>query len=169
MPIPLTLVFTGAAGAGLLLLALLSAIGIDVGLTLSVVGLVMALLVPLGIELRNRTTSPRKVTFIDYRKHHFGQGVAAGLVEVLKNDRRHWHIDVVLPDSLSGRDTMQWQTHELQTALIKSADAVVVIPAGEDPALWHSMAAPDQVRCLHDRGGHQTAKLRVPQAGSRTL
>ncbi|MEW1823539.1 hypothetical protein AB0323_22475 [Arthrobacter sp. NPDC080031] len=141
VPLPLTLVFTGSAGAGLLLLILLSAFGFEIGLTLSAVGLVMALLIPLGIELRNRTTRPRKVTFIDYRKHHFGQGVAAGLVEVLKNDKRHWRIDIVLPDSQTGLDTVQWQTHELQTALIKSADAVVVIPAGDDPGLWHSMAA----------------------------
>ena len=62
--------------------------------------------------------------FIDYRKHHFGQGIAAGLVEVLKNDKRHRRVDIVLPDSRMGQDTVQWQTHELQTALIKSTDAV---------------------------------------------
>ncbi|HEV7168705.1 MAG TPA: hypothetical protein VGN49_12150 [Micrococcaceae bacterium] len=139
--LPLTLVFAGSAVVGLLLLVLLTLTGVDIGLTLSIVGLVIALLLPLGIELRNRTTRPRRVTFIDYRKHHFGQGVAAGLVEVLKNDKRHWRIDIVLPDSTSGLDTVQWQTHELQTALIKSADAVVVIPAGDEPGLWHSMAA----------------------------
>lgn len=141
MPLPLTLVFAGSAVVALLILVVLAMAGIDIGLNLSIVGLVLGLLLPLGIEIRNRSTRPRRVTFIDYRKHHFGQGVAAGLVDVLKNDKRHWRIDIVLPDSQTGSDTLQWQVHELQTALIKSADAVVIIPAGDEPGLWHSMAA----------------------------
>lgn len=139
LSLPLTFVFAGSAALGLLVYCVLAFQGISVGTNLGVVGLVLALVLPLGVEIRNRTTRARKVWFLDYRNHHFGQGVASSLANHLSRDSVLWEVSVMRPEA--DEPAAQWQVRHLQSAIIKGIDAVVILPAGDDPELWHAMAA----------------------------
>jgi DNA-binding LacI/PurR family transcriptional regulator len=137
--LPLTLVFAGSAAIALVTYIALAIAGLSVGTNLGVVGLLLALVLPIGLEIRSRTARPRLVWFLDYRSHHFGQGLASSLTGVLARDRVLWEVEVMRPEP--DEPALQWQIQRIQSAIINSVDAVVIIPAAEDQDLWHAMAA----------------------------
>ncbi len=138
------MVFAGSAAIALVVYAALAVQGLDVGTNLGIIGLLLAMVLPLGIEVRNRTSRPRKVWFLDYRSHHFGQGIASSLTAHLARDHVLWDVAVMRPEA--DEPAMQWQVRQLQSAIINGIDAVVIIPAGEDQELWHAMAALSKTR-----------------------
>jgi DNA-binding LacI/PurR family transcriptional regulator len=144
--LPMTVVFAGSAGLSLILCSALALAGVDLGTNLSLVGLFLALLLPLGLEIRNRSSRPRRVCIIDYRTHHFGQGIASSIVKSLRNDRAEWETEILVPGD--GDNAVQWQIRQLQSAIINSVDAVVILPAGDEDDLWHAMAAVSRSGCF---------------------
>jgi len=138
--LPLSLVFAGSAFATLIVLTCLGFAHVELGISLAVAGLVLCLLLPLGLELRNRTSRPRRVLFLDFRRHQYGQGVASGAVKVLNEDKRQWLIDVKSPEAVDGKGAVQWQIRELESAIIDDIDAVIIIPAEDREELWHALA-----------------------------
>lgn len=76
--LPITAVFGGSALIPFLLCAALSIAGVDLSLNLTIVGLLLAVLLPGGLEIRKRTSRPRRVVIVDNRKHQYGHAVARG-------------------------------------------------------------------------------------------
>lgn len=144
--LPMTLVFAGSAGLSLVLCSALAIAGVDRGTNLSIVGLFLGLLLPLGIEVRNRSSRPRKVWIVDYRTHHYGQGIASSIVKALREDRAKWETEILVPSDQD--NALQWQVRQLQSAIINAVDAVVILPAGDEDDLWHAMAAVSRSGCF---------------------
>jgi len=138
--LPLSTVFAGSALLTLVALCTMTVAGVDLGVSLAVAGLLLCLFLPMGLELRSRTARPRKVLFLDFRRHQYGQGVASGVVRVLNNDKRQWLIDVKQPEAVDGKGAAQWQIRELEKAIIEDLDAVIIIPAEDREDLWHALA-----------------------------
>lgn len=121
--------------------AALAASGMDLGLNLAFVGLFLGLILPLGLEIRSRTSRPRRVLILDYRLHQYGQAVARGVREVLAADRRRWVSTYRSTGNASADGAVQWQVREIQAAVIDEIDALVLIPSGDDEILWYSVAS----------------------------
>ena len=132
----------------LIVLAAMSLAKVEVGVSLAVAGLVLCLFLPIGLELRNRTSRPRRVLFLDFRRHQYGQGVASGAVQVLNADKRQWIIDVKQPEAVDGKGAVQWQIRELEKAIIDDMDAVIIIPAEDREELWHALATVVKTRAM---------------------
>lgn len=139
--LPLSVVFAGSAFSGSVLCAILAATGMELGLNLTFVGLFLALVLPLGLEIRNRTGRPRRVLILDYRSHQYGQAVARGVRDVLSCDRRRWLTEYKSTGTSTTQGATQWQTRQLQSAVIDEIDGVVLIPGGDDENLWYAVAA----------------------------
>ena len=138
---PLTVVFGGCAFLGLLLCGVLGIAGVDLGLNLSLVGLFLGLLVPIGIEIRSRSGRIRQVLVLDYRRHQFGHAVARGVIRSLGADKRRWNVRCHGPETSGTDGAIEWQIREMQSAVMEDVDAIVLIPAGDDEALWFAVAA----------------------------
>ncbi|HEY1489361.1 MAG TPA: hypothetical protein VGF84_24865 [Micromonosporaceae bacterium] len=138
--LPISVVFTGSAFITLIALTCMALARVEIGISLAVAGLLLCLLLPMGLEIRSRTSRPRKVLFLDFRRHQYGQGVAAGAVKVLNADKRQWLIEVKQPEAVDGKGAVQWQIRELETAIIDDIDAVIIIPAEDREELWHALA-----------------------------
>ena len=104
--------FAGSALVTLLIVCSLAVANVDLGINLAVAGLLLCLFLPLGSEARSRASRPRRVLFLDFRRHQYGQGVAAGAVRVLNADKRQWIIDVKQPEAVDGKGATQWQVRE---------------------------------------------------------
>jgi ABC-type sugar transport system substrate-binding protein len=144
--LPVTAIFAGSAFVGLVLCLILTLVGVSIGLTLSVVGLVLGLLIPLGIEVRQRAGRARKVIILDYRVHQFGHAVARGLMRSLNADKRRWQVSYKNTGTTLVDGSVQWQIREIQTAVLEDFDAIVLIPAGDDEALWFATASAIKAR-----------------------
>jgi ABC-type sugar transport system substrate-binding protein len=140
LALPLSIVFASSALLTLIVLSVLAVSGVELGINLAVAGLLLCLLLPMGLELRSRSSRPRRVLFLDFRRHQYGQGVAAGAVRVLNTDKRQWLIDVKAPDAVDGKGAVQWQIRELEKAIIEDVDGVIIIPAEDREDLWHALA-----------------------------
>ncbi len=138
--LPITLVFAGAAFVCLVVVVLLAVFGVDFGINLTVGGLILCLLLPVGMEIRNRTSRRRRVVFLDFRRHQYGQGVAAGAIHVFNTDKRQWLVEVKQPEAVDGQGAAAWQIRELEKAIIDDADGVIIIPAEDRDELWHAIA-----------------------------
>lgn len=139
--LPMTVVFAGSALIGLGLCAGLATAGVELGLNLTIVGLVLALLLPLGLEVRNRASRVRRVVILDYRAHQFGHAVARGAMRTLSADRRRWSVEYKAPTTSTGDGSLAWQIRELQTAVIEDLDGIILIPSDDDRDLWFALAA----------------------------
>lgn len=139
--LPMSAVFGGSACLGLVACASFAAFGLDLGLNLSLVGLLMGLVLPLGIEIRNRIGRPRKLLVLDYRAHQYGHAVARGFMRAMAADRRRWATEYRSSGSSNQESGVQWQIRELQTAVIEDTDGVLLVPAGDDDRLWYTLAA----------------------------
>jgi DNA-binding LacI/PurR family transcriptional regulator len=137
--LPLTLIFAGSALVGLLMVVILAVGGVNLGLNLAIVGLFLGLLVPLGIEIRNKGGRARRILVLDYRVHEFGNAVLRGVKRALDDDSRHWSVEYAT--DTDGDDPAQWQTHRLQTSWIRKFDGIVLVPARDDPRLWSALAS----------------------------
>ena len=80
------------------------------------------------------------MVFLDFRRHQYGQGVAAGAVEVLNADKRQWLVEVKQPEAVDGKGAVAWQIRELEAAIISDVDGVIIIPGGDRDELWHAIA-----------------------------
>lgn len=138
--LPMTLVFAGSALLSLLLCSALAMGGVELGLNLSLVGLFIGLLLPGGIEIRNRSGRTRRVLVLDYRLHQFGHAVARGVMRTLNSDKRRWEVTYKGPGSEATHGAIEFQLREIQSAIIEDFDAIVLIPAGSDERLWHGLA-----------------------------
>lgn len=138
--VPVSTVF-GAA----LLVALIPSLGmhltgVDPGINLTIVGLILAVVLPLGIEFRNRAYRPRRVVILDYRAHQYGHAVARGAMRTLNADTRQWIVEYKTPSDTTG-ESLAWQIRELQSAVINDLDGLVLIPAEDSRDLWFALAA----------------------------
>ena len=139
--LPLTAVFGGAALCSLLAFISMESGGIDLGVNLSLIGLLLGLLIPIGIEIRSRASRRRRILVLDYRSHHFGHAVARGVTRTLNADKRAWDVQYVSTGSASADGAVQYQVRQVQTAIIEDVDGIVLIPAADDDDLWFALAA----------------------------
>lgn len=137
----MAMVFIGPVAACLVVFALLNIFGVDLGVNLSLVGLLFALLLPMAIELRSRTGRPRRVSVVDYRVHHFGHAVSRGVMRTLNADKRHWLSSYHSTGTSSSDGAVQWQVRQLQQLVLDDVDGVVLIPAGDSEDLWYALAS----------------------------
>lgn len=144
--LPMTAVFGGSALFGLLLCAVLGLAGVELGLNLTLVGLFLGLLVPIGIEIRSRTGRARRVVIIDYRTHQYGHAVGRGAIRTLTADKRNWTVTHTGPPSTTDMDAITWQIHAVQSAVLEDADGIILIPAGDDESLWFALASAIKAR-----------------------
>lgn len=135
------MVFGGSGLIGIILTIALHSVGLDLGLNLTIVGLILAIVLPLGIEVRNRTSRPRRIIVLDYRSHQYGHAVARGVIRLLNTDKRQWQTDVRSTGTSSTVGALQWQIRELQAATIDEIDGIVLIPAADSDDLWYAVAA----------------------------
>lgn len=137
---PLTAVFGGSALASLLLCAGLGIAGVDLGLNLAVAGLLLAVLIPAGVEIRTRSGRPRRVWIIDYRMHQYGHALARGAERVLHHDKRQWIVERKQPIGVAGG--VDWQIEAIQKAIIEDVDGLLLLPAtGDEEQLWLTLAS----------------------------
>lgn len=146
--LPVTLVFAGASFIGLVAVAVLATFKVDLGINLTIAGLLLCLILPVGLEIRSRTSRPRRVVFLDFRRHQYGQGVAAGAVDVFNTDRRQWVVEVKQPEAVDGKGAVSWQIRELEKAIIDDVDGVIIIPAEDREELWHAIATVVKSRAM---------------------
>lgn len=140
--IPLGAVFAGSALVAGALCAALAATRMDLGLNLAFVGLMLGLVLPLGLEIRNHASRPRRVLVLDYRSHQYGQAVHRGVRSVLDSDdeKRSWRVEYRATGTPSADGAVEWQVREIQAAIHRKIDGLVLIPAGDDDHLWHAVA-----------------------------
>lgn len=138
--LPLTAVFGGSALVSLLLCALLGVAGVDLGLNLAAVGLLLGVLIPAGIEMRKHSGRPRRVWIVDYRMHQYGYAVARGFERVLYHDKRKWIVDRKPPEGVvTGVD---WQIEVIQKSIIEDIDGLLLLPGANDyEQLWLTLAS----------------------------
>lgn len=139
--LPLTVVFGGSSAVGLVLCLILASVGVDIRLNLAIVGLVLAILVPLGIEIHRRAGRTRRVLILDYRNHEYGHAVARGIMRILSKDKRRWNTEVKSPSSASTTGALQWQIQEIQAADNDEVDGIALIPVGDHVDLWNALVA----------------------------
>lgn len=144
--LPMTVVFGGSALLGLLLCIGLAAGGVELGLNLSLVGLFLGLLVPIGIEIRSRSGRIRNVIVLDYRHHQYGHAVGRGVIRALGADKRRWNVTYLRPSGSTEEDSATWQIHAVQTAVLEDVDGIVLVPAGDDESLWFALASAIKAR-----------------------
>lgn len=137
--LPLTAVFGGSALASLLLCAGLGLAGVELGLNLTAVGLLLAVLIPAGIEIRKRSSRPRRVWIVDYRMHQYGHAIARGAEKVLYHDKRQWLVERKSP--VGAADGVNWQIEVIQKAIIEDVDGLLLIPVGNVEELWLTVAS----------------------------
>ena len=143
--LPIT-VFAGSALVGLALLIALALNDVELGLNLSFVGLLLGLIIPIGIEVRSRAGRTRTVLVLDYRVHQYGHAVARGVIRTLTNDKRRWKVNYSAPPATVTDDAPQWQARQVQEAVLDDMDAIVLIPSGDDEALWFAVASAIKAR-----------------------
>lgn len=138
--LPLTAVFGGPALVSLLLCAGLGIVGVDLALNLTIIGLLLAVLIPTGIEVRKHSGRPRRVWIVDYRVHQYGQAVARGAERVLYNDKRQWLVERKPPTGATSGPN--WQIETIQKAIIEDVDGLLLLPAtGDEDQLWLTLAS----------------------------
>lgn len=137
---PLTLVFAAAILSTLACVVVLAIMDVELGINLAIAGLLLCFTLPIGMELRSRASRPRRILFLDFRRHQYGQGVASGAVEVFNADKRQWLVEVKQPDAVDGKGTIAWQIRELESAIIDDFDGVIIIPGADREDLWHAIA-----------------------------
>jgi DNA-binding LacI/PurR family transcriptional regulator len=137
---PLTLVFAAAILSTLACVVVLAIMDVELGINLAIAGLLLCFTLPIGMELRSRASRPRRILFLDFRRHQYGQGVASGAVEVFNADKRQWLVEVKQPDAVDGKGTVAWQIRELESAIIDDFDGVIIIPGADREDLWHAIA-----------------------------
>ncbi len=129
-----------AAFVTLIVFAALAFNHVELGVNLAVSGLLLGMLIPVGLEVRSRSSRPRRILFLDFRRHQYGQGVASGALRVLHADKRQWLVDVKQPEAADGKGSVQWQIREIELAIIDNIDGVIIIPAEDSDELWHALA-----------------------------
>lgn len=144
----LAMVFVVPTVAALLVSVVLVFTGLELGMNLTIVGLIYALFLPLSLEIRHRSSRPRRVRIIDYRFHQYGHAVARGAMRTLKNDSRQWIIDYKAPDSATSTGSLKYQIREIQEASLYDVDAILLIPAADDESLWRAVAALIKTGCF---------------------
>jgi DNA-binding LacI/PurR family transcriptional regulator len=132
-------VFAVALVAALLPSVLMHMLSVDVGLNLTIAGLLLAITLPVGIEYRNRAYRPRRIVILDYRTHQFGHAVARDAMRTLSGDGRDWLVEYKSPTDTEG-ESLAWQVREIQTAVIDDLDGIIIIPAHDDRDLWFALA-----------------------------
>ena len=145
---PLSLVLAGAVFACLVSVIALAVSGVELGINLAIAGLLLCLVLPIGMELRSRASRPRHVLFLDFRRHQYGQGVAAGAVEVFNADKRQWLVEVKQPEAVDGKGSVAWQIRELEAAIIDDVDGIIIIPGADREELWHAIATVVKSRAM---------------------
>lgn len=138
---PIGLVFGGASLLGLILCISFAFAGVDFGLNLALVALALGMVLPLGIELRNKTGRRRRVLILDYRVHQFGHAVARGATRSFIEHEREWDVEIKCIGADEDLDAIQWQIRQLQKAQLRDVDGVILVPAGDDEALWFALAS----------------------------
>lgn len=128
----------GSALTCLLLCLVLHLVGLAIEINLAVVGLVLAVLLPSGIEVRQRAGRPRRVLILDYRAHQFGHAVARDATRLLHQDKRQWYVEHKAP--APGHGGVQWQIDAIKHAIVDELDGIILIPAADDEQLWLTLA-----------------------------
>lgn len=122
--------------------------GVDLGLNLTAVGLLLGVLLPGGIEIRKRTSRPRRVVIVDSRRHQYGYAVARGAERALYNDKNHWLIDKKLPSSTAMTNNINWQIEAIQRAIVDDVDGLLLLPAADEERLWLTLASAIKGGCF---------------------
>lgn len=135
----LNAVLGGSALTSLFICLLLYVAGTDIGISLAIVGLVLAVLIPGGIEVRQRAGRPRKVLILDYRAHQFGHAVAREAIKLLHADKRQWYVEHKRPNP--GHGGVQWQIDAINHAIVDELDGIILVPGADDERLWLTLAA----------------------------
>ncbi|WP_157260781.1 hypothetical protein [Patulibacter minatonensis] len=136
----LFLLFGATSGVGLVLFTILAVAGVDSGTNSMVVGLVLAMVLAWGAEVRSREGRTREVLLLDYRAHQFGKAIGRGVERHLNIDPRSWKTEFRNTGTQSADGALDWQIRQLERAEEQDLDALILIPAGNSPALWNVVA-----------------------------
>lgn len=111
--------------------------GLGFDRTLGIAGTVLAVCTFVLTQYQQQGPAGRKVVMIPKSRSPFSSSVAAGVSEVLGKSSS-LSLSVEWPESIA-KDEVEWQLSLLRTEACTSADAIIMVPAGDDERLWEEV------------------------------
>jgi ABC-type sugar transport system substrate-binding protein len=104
---------------------------------LGIAGLVFGLVTLAMSELRERNSPTKQVVFIGQDDAVFNQNIVQGMNSVLTGAMPYKSTFLTLPDAVT--KTVDWQVSVLNSDTVDRADAVVILPGGDDERIWQAL------------------------------
>lgn len=106
--------------------------------SIGIAGSVFAVLTFALQQIQSRNPPSRKIVFLAKSRSSFARNIARGLVDAV-SAQTSIQVRSIYPDK-EPADAVSWQIAQIDTKEIRDADAVILIPAGDDEKLWQRLA-----------------------------